>query len=76
MASDLESEVTGNFKILSVMLTHSMIKFLSIELHETMEAPGTDEPSLTEVMISRSNQELADIQTFFNSCKFFSKDQG
>ncbi|XP_045032148.1 annexin A4 [Daphnia magna] len=67
LASDLESEVTGNFKILSVMLTHSMIKFLSIELHETMDAPGTDEPSLTEVMISRSNQELADIQTFFNS---------
>ena len=46
-----------------------MIKFLSIELHETMALPGTDEASLTEVMISRSNQELAEIRNFFIDCK-------
>lgn len=51
------------------MLTHGTIKFLSIELHETMALPGTDEPSLTEVMMSRSNQEMKEIETFFANCK-------
>ena len=51
------------------MLTHGMIKLLSIELHETMVRPGTDEPSLTEIIMSRSNQELGDIETFYNNCK-------
>ena len=34
-----------------------------------MALPGTDEASLTEVMISRSNQELAEIRNFFIDCK-------
>ena len=55
------------------MLTHGMIKFLSIELHETMARPGTDEPSLTEIIMSRSNRELNEIETFFNNCKYFSR---
>ncbi|XP_046642532.1 annexin B11-like [Daphnia pulicaria] len=67
LAKDLQSELTGSFQTLSIMLTHGMIKFLSIELHETMARPGTDEPSLTEVIMSRSNQELDEIETFFNN---------
>ncbi|EFX68427.1 hypothetical protein DAPPUDRAFT_114538 [Daphnia pulex] len=67
LAKDLQSELTGSFLTLSIMLTHGMIKFLSIELHETMARPGTDEPSLTEVIMSRSNQELDEIETFFNN---------
>ncbi len=54
------------------MLTHGMIKFLSIELHETMALFGTDEASLTEIIMSRSNQELADIRDYFVACKYFS----
>lgn len=52
------------------MLTHNTIKFLSIELHETMARPGTDEASLTEILMSRSNQELKDIEYFFVGCKY------
>ncbi|EFX76230.1 hypothetical protein DAPPUDRAFT_231205 [Daphnia pulex] len=44
-----------------------MTKFLSIELHETMARPGTEEDSLTEILMSRTNQELSEIDTFFSA---------
>jgi annexin A7/11 len=47
-----------------------MTKFLSIELHETMARPGTEEDSLTEILMSRTNQELSEIDTFFSACKY------
>lgn len=53
------------------MLTHDTAKFLSIELHETMARSGTDEVSLTEIVMSRTNQELADVRIAFIDCKFF-----
>ena len=57
------------------MLTHFTIKFLSIELHETMARAGTDEVSLTEIVMSRSNQELAEVRHFFIDCKQCSKSK-
>ena len=74
LSDDLESDLSGTFETLSVMLTHDVIKFLTIELHETMARPGTDEASLTEVMISRSNREIIDIGTFFSSCTYSKLD--
>jgi hypothetical protein len=52
------------------MLTHSMVKFLSIELYETMARSGTDETSLTEIVMSRSNAELAEVRSFYVDCKY------
>ena len=46
-----------------------MTKFLSLELFDTMARAGTDEVSLTEIIMSRSNQELKDIGTFYMDCK-------
>ncbi|KAI9563873.1 hypothetical protein GHT06_011340 [Daphnia sinensis] len=65
LANDLQSDLGGSFQTLTIMLTHGMIKFLSIELHDTMARAGTDEKSLTEIIMSRSNQELSEIRTFF-----------
>ncbi|XP_046632886.1 annexin B9-like [Daphnia pulicaria] len=65
LVNDLESDLNGSFQTLAVMLTHGMAKFLSIELHETMSRSGTDETSLTEIVMSRSNAELAEVRNFF-----------
>lgn len=69
LINDLESDLNGSFQTLAVMLTHGMAKFLSIELHETMSRSGTDEPSLTEIVMSRTNQELAEVRNFFLDCE-------
>jgi annexin A7/11 len=53
------------------MLIHSMAKFLSIELYETMSRSGTDETSLTEIVMSRTNQELADVRSFYVDCEYY-----
>ena len=55
---------------MSIMLTHSMVKFLSLELYETMSRLGTDETSLTEIVMSRTNQELADVRSFYVNCEY------
>ena len=62
--------MNGSFETLAVMLAHGMTKFLSIELHETMARSGTDETSLTEIVMSRTNQELADVRSFYLDCEF------
>jgi annexin A7/11 len=70
LINDLESDLNGSFQTLAVMLTHGMAKFLSIELHETMSRSGTDETSLTEIVMSRTNQELAEVRNFFLDCEY------
>jgi annexin A7/11 len=70
LVNDLESDLNGSFQTLAVMLTHGMAKFLSIELHETMSRSGTDETSLTEIVMSRSNAELAEVRNFFLDCEY------
>ena len=68
LLTDLEGDLNGNIETLTVMLIHNMAKFLAIELNDIMARPGTDEPSLTEVMMSRSNQELKDIESIYTTC--------
>nr|CAH0104947.1 unnamed protein product [Daphnia galeata] len=71
LENDLKFELGGSFQTLSIMLTHSMAKFLSIELHETMSGLGTDERALTEIVMSRTNQELADVRSFYVNCELW-----
>jgi annexin A7/11 len=71
LENDLKSDLTGTFQTLSIMLIHSMAKFLSLELYETMSRSGTDETSLTEIVMSRTNQELADVRSFYVDCEYY-----
>ena len=50
------------------MLIDSMPKFLSIEINEIIGRIGTNEPPLTEVIMSRTNQELHDVSNFYLTC--------
>lgn len=70
LAGDFKSDLGGSFQTLAIMLTHGMTKFLSLELQDTMARAGTDEVSLTEIIMSRSNQELKDIGAFYLDCKW------
>ncbi len=70
LENDLKSDLAGTFQTLSIMLIHSMAKFLCLELYETMSRLGTDEASLTEIVMSRTNQELADVRSFYVDCEY------
>lgn len=48
-----------------------MVKFLTIELNEVIGRSGTDEGSITEIMISRSNQEMIEMTSFYNICNYY-----
>ena len=63
MRGDLRSELSGDFKSLTVKLTYTLWEFLSVELHDAMAGSGTNEPAVTEVLTSRTNAEIALIRT-------------
>ena len=68
LVDDLKSELSGAFRTLMIMLTYATHEFLAIELHDTMAGAGTDEESLTEILMSRSNEELAETRNFYLIC--------
>jgi len=47
-----------------------MSEYMARELHETMFLPGTDEASLSEILISRKSAEIKDISDDFYRSKF------
>ena len=54
------------------MLTAPTHEFLARELQYSMvENKSPDTKALTELLMSRSNQELADAREFYEECKFF-----
>ncbi len=67
---DLNSELNGELLQFTVSLTYSMSEYIARELHETMFLPGTDEASLSEILISRKSAEMEDIRDDFYSSKF------
>lgn len=67
---DLNSELNGELLQFTVSLTYSMSEYMARELHGTMFAPGTDEASLTEILISRKSAEMTDIRNDFFQSKF------
>ena len=71
LVDDLKSELSGSFLTLMIMLTYATNEFLAIELHDTMAGAGTDEESLTEILMSRTNQELAETRNFYVVCKIY-----
>lgn len=55
------------------MLTAPTNEFLARELQYSMTAnnKGPDTKAITEMLMSRSNQELADTREFYEECKYF-----
>lgn len=64
---DLKSELTGNFEDLVVSMLMTPAKFDASELREAIKGAGTDEACLIEILSSRSNAEILEINKIYKS---------
>ncbi|KAI8824831.1 Annexin 11b [Fimicolochytrium jonesii] len=67
LVKDLESECGGNFKKLMVFLTMALPELDATCLKEAMAGIGTDEDALIEILVGRTNVELAAIKQAYQA---------
>lgn len=65
---DFQDDLRGEFLDFTTQLTYNTSTFLSIEFHKAIAGFGANEPTMTEILISRTNQELADMQVAYATC--------
>ena len=65
LVKDLKGELSGVFQTTCVMLSYATHEFLAIELHDAMAGIGCDQASMTEILMSRSNQEMENTRDFY-----------
>ena len=63
----MKRNLVGSFQNICVKLTYAMTEYLAMELQITLSGliGGIDDASLIEIVMSRSNQELAEIRNFY-----------
>uniref|UniRef100_A0A7N6FAW1 Annexin n=1 Tax=Anabas testudineus TaxID=64144 RepID=A0A7N6FAW1_ANATE len=64
---DLKSELTGNFENLVLAMMMSPSHFDASELREAIKGAGTDEACLIEILSSRSNAEIQEINRIYKA---------
>lgn len=64
---DLKSELTGNFENLALAMLMSPAQFDAAELREAIKGAGTDEACLIEILSSRNNAEIHEINRIYKS---------
>uniref|UniRef100_A0A4W6ESZ9 Annexin n=1 Tax=Lates calcarifer TaxID=8187 RepID=A0A4W6ESZ9_LATCA len=64
---DLKSELTGNFEKLVLAMMMSPAHFDAYELREAIKGAGTDEACLIEILSSRSNAEIREINSVYKA---------
>uniref|UniRef100_A0A674PGZ5 Annexin n=1 Tax=Takifugu rubripes TaxID=31033 RepID=A0A674PGZ5_TAKRU len=64
---DLKSELTGNFENLVLSMLMSPAHFDASELREAIKGAGTDEACLIEILSSRSNAEIQEINRIYKA---------
>ena len=69
MSDDLKSETSGNFAKLLTALCMSHVEFDCMELRKAMKGLGTDDSTLIEILMSRSNKRLKDIGALYLKCR-------
>ncbi|XP_034563690.1 annexin A11b [Notolabrus celidotus] len=67
LVHDLKSELTGNFEKLVLAMMMSPSHFDASELREAIKGAGTDEACLIEILSSRSNAEILEINRIYKS---------
>ncbi|XP_069609198.1 annexin A11 isoform X2 [Ranitomeya imitator] len=67
LIKDLKSEISGNFEktILAMMKAPSM--YDAHEIHDAIKGAGTDEECLIEILASRSNAEIQEINRVYKT---------
>ncbi|XP_056152574.1 annexin A11b [Lampris incognitus] len=64
---DLKSELTGNFEKLVIAMLMTPAQFDASELREAIKGAGTDEACLIEILASRTNAEIREINHIYKS---------
>ncbi|XP_063077785.1 annexin A4-like [Engraulis encrasicolus] len=67
LVHDLKSELTGNFESLVLAMIKTPAQFDASELREAIKGAGTDEACLIEILSSRSNAEIREINTTYKT---------
>lgn len=64
---DLKSELTGNFESLVLSMMKTPAQLAASELKEAIKGAGTDEACLIEILSSRSNEEIREINQIYKA---------
>ena len=67
LAKDLKGELSGSILTTCEMLTYATGEFLAVQMHEAMAGIGCDEAAMTEILMSRTNQEIEDTRNFYSN---------
>ncbi|XP_072312290.1 annexin A11b [Eucyclogobius newberryi] len=65
LTRDLKSELTGNFEDLVLSMLMTPAQFAAAELREAIKGAGTDEACLIEILSSRTNAEIHEINQIY-----------
>ncbi|KAM4599095.1 annexin A11a isoform 2-T2 [Fundulus diaphanus] len=65
LVKDLRSELSGDFRALVMAMLKSPTELDVSELHDAMKGAGTDEACLIEILSSRSNAEIREINRLY-----------
>ncbi|KAJ8284887.1 hypothetical protein COCON_G00037370 [Conger conger] len=67
LISDLRSELTGNFEHLVLTMLKTPTQLAADELREAIQGAGTDEACLIEILASRNNAEIQEINAIYKA---------
>uniref|UniRef100_A0A672RA58 Annexin n=1 Tax=Sinocyclocheilus grahami TaxID=75366 RepID=A0A672RA58_SINGR len=67
LIKDLKSELSGNFEKLVLATLKTPAQYDAYELKEAIKGAGTDEACLIEILASRSNAEIREINQVFKA---------
>ncbi|KAL2099978.1 hypothetical protein ACEWY4_004372 [Coilia grayii] len=65
LEDDLRSELTGNFEKVVVGLMMTAPEYDAYELHNAIKGAGTEEACLIDILASRSNAEVREINAYY-----------
>ncbi|XP_053291688.1 annexin A11a isoform X1 [Pleuronectes platessa] len=65
LVKDLHSELSGDFRKLVLAMLKSPAELDAYELHSAIKGAGTDEACLIEILSSRSNDEIKEINRIY-----------
>ncbi|XP_008277022.1 annexin A5-like isoform X2 [Stegastes partitus] len=65
LIKDLHSELSGDFRKLVMAMMKAPAEFDAYELHSAIKGAGTDEACLIEILSSRSNAEIKEINRIY-----------